>query len=65
MQRLATNIVHMPWGKRGIDPRCGVAPDRQVGESENGTMWETTRVIASRRWRKIEFADMVASAEAS
>ncbi|MDB5555062.1 MAG: hypothetical protein JWL86_5046 [Rhizobium sp.] len=38
---------------------------RQVGESESGTMWETTRVIASRRWRKIEFADMVASAEAS
>ena len=38
---------------------------RQAGESENGTMWETTRVIASRRWRRFEFADMAASPEAS
>ncbi len=32
MQRLATKIVDKPWGKRGIDPRFGVDPDRQVGE---------------------------------
>ncbi|MFL6777452.1 MAG: class I mannose-6-phosphate isomerase [Sphingomicrobium sp.] len=32
MQKLATKIVDKPWGKRGIDPRFGVEPDRQVGE---------------------------------
>ena len=32
MQKLATKIVDKPWGKRGIDPRFGVDPDRQVGE---------------------------------
>lgn len=30
--KLATRIVDKPWGKRGIDPRFGVAPERQVGE---------------------------------
>jgi mannose-6-phosphate isomerase len=29
---LATKIVDKPWGRRGIDPRFGVEPDRQVGE---------------------------------
>ena len=32
MQKLATKIVDKPWGKRGLDPRFGVDPDRQVGE---------------------------------
>ena len=32
MQKLATKIVDKPWGKRGIDPRFGVDPKRQVGE---------------------------------
>jgi mannose-6-phosphate isomerase len=32
VQKLATKIVDKPWGKRGIDPRFGVEPDRQVGE---------------------------------
>lgn len=32
MQKLATKIVDKPWGKRGVDPRFGVEPDRQVGE---------------------------------
>ena len=32
MHKLATKIVDKPWGKRGIDPRFGVDPDRQVGE---------------------------------
>jgi mannose-6-phosphate isomerase len=32
VQKLATKIVDKPWGKRGIDPRFGVDPDRQVGE---------------------------------
>ena len=32
MQKLATRIVDKPWGKRGIDPRFGVDPARQVGE---------------------------------
>ena len=32
MERLATKIVEKPWGRRGIDPRFGVDPDRQVGE---------------------------------
>ena len=32
MQKLATKIVEKPWGRRGIDPRFGVEPDRQVGE---------------------------------
>lgn len=32
MQKLATKIVDKPWGKRGIDPRFGVDPGRQVGE---------------------------------
>ncbi len=32
MQKLATKIVDKPWGKRGIDSRFGVEPDRQVGE---------------------------------
>jgi mannose-6-phosphate isomerase len=30
--KLATRIVDKPWGRRGIDPRFGVDPDRQVGE---------------------------------
>ena len=38
---------------------------RQVEESENGIICETTRVIRARRWRKIEFADVVARAAAS
>jgi mannose-6-phosphate isomerase len=29
---LATKIVDKPWGRRGIDPRFGIEPDRQVGE---------------------------------
>lgn len=32
MLKLATKIVEKPWGRRGIDPRFGVEPDRQVGE---------------------------------
>lgn len=32
MQKLATKIVEKPWGRRGINPRFGVEPDRQVGE---------------------------------
>ena len=32
MLKLATKIVDKPWGKRGIDARFGVDPDRQVGE---------------------------------
>ncbi len=32
MERLATRIVDKPWGRRGIDSRFGVGPDRQVGE---------------------------------
>ena len=32
MQKLATKIVDKPWGKRGIDPRFHIDPDRQVGE---------------------------------
>jgi mannose-6-phosphate isomerase len=32
MERLPTKIVDKPWGKRGIDPRFGVDPERQVGE---------------------------------
>lgn len=32
MQKLTTKIVDKPWGKRGIDSRFGVDPDRQVGE---------------------------------
>lgn len=32
MEKLATKIVDKPWGRRGIDPRFGVDPDRQVGE---------------------------------
>jgi mannose-6-phosphate isomerase len=30
--KLPTRIVDKPWGRRGIDPRFGVDPDRQVGE---------------------------------
>jgi mannose-6-phosphate isomerase len=30
--KLATKIVDKPWGRRGIDSRFGVDPDRQVGE---------------------------------
>jgi len=37
----------------------------RVEESEDGIIRETTRVIASRRWRKIEFADVVARPAAS
>ena len=32
MEKLATKIVDKPWGRRGIDPRFGVDPERQVGE---------------------------------
>ena len=32
MEKLATKIVDKPWGRRGIDARFGVDPDRQVGE---------------------------------
>ncbi len=32
MQKLAAKIVDKPWGRRGIDPRFGVDPNRQVGE---------------------------------
>ena len=32
MQRLPTRIVDKPWGKRGIDPRFNIDPERQVGE---------------------------------
>lgn len=32
MEKLATKIVDKPWGRRGIDLRFGVDPDRQVGE---------------------------------
>lgn len=31
-EKLATKIVEKPWGRRGIDARFGVDPDRQVGE---------------------------------
>jgi len=30
--KLTTKIVDKPWGRRGIDPRFRVDPDRQVGE---------------------------------
>jgi len=30
--KLDTKIVEKPWGRRGIDPRFGVASDRQIGE---------------------------------
>jgi len=30
--KLATKIVDKPWGRRGIDRRFGIDPDRQVGE---------------------------------
>lgn len=32
MEQLTTRIVDKPWGKRGIDPRFNVDPQRQVGE---------------------------------
>lgn len=32
VEKLATKIVEKPWGRRGIDPRFAVEPDRQVGE---------------------------------
>ncbi|MFL6724484.1 MAG: class I mannose-6-phosphate isomerase [Sphingomicrobium sp.] len=32
MRKLATRIVDKPWGRRGIDSRFGVDPERQVGE---------------------------------
>ena len=32
MLKLTTKIVEKPWGRRGIDARFGVDPDRQVGE---------------------------------
>lgn len=32
MEKLTTKIVDKPWGRRGIDARFGVDPDRQVGE---------------------------------
>lgn len=32
MERLTTKIVEKPWGRRGIDSRFGVDPDRQIGE---------------------------------
>jgi len=32
LERLATKIVDKPWGRRGIDARFGIDPDRQVGE---------------------------------
>lgn len=32
MEKLATKIVDKPWGRRGIDARFGVDPERQVGE---------------------------------
>ena len=32
MLKLTTKIVDKPWGRRGIDRRFGVDPDRQVGE---------------------------------
>jgi mannose-6-phosphate isomerase len=32
VQKLATKIVDKPWGRRGLDPRFGVDPARQVGE---------------------------------
>ena len=32
MEKLATKIVEKPWGRRGIDPRFGAEPDRQIGE---------------------------------
>ncbi len=30
--KLDTKIVEKPWGRRGIDPRFGIAGDRQIGE---------------------------------
>jgi mannose-6-phosphate isomerase len=32
VELLSTKIVEKPWGRRGIDPRFGIDPDRQVGE---------------------------------
>ncbi|MEO7786664.1 MAG: class I mannose-6-phosphate isomerase [Sphingomicrobium sp.] len=32
MTKLATRIVEKPWGVRGIDPRFGAEPGRQIGE---------------------------------
>lgn len=32
LEKLATKIVDKPWGRRGIDPRFEVDPERQVGE---------------------------------
>lgn len=32
MQRLAARIIDKPWGRRGIDPRFGADPARQIGE---------------------------------
>lgn len=32
MLKLTTRIVDKPWGRRGIDARFAVGPDRQVGE---------------------------------
>ena len=32
MERLTTRLVDKPWGRRGIDPRFGVDPARQIGE---------------------------------
>jgi mannose-6-phosphate isomerase len=32
MEQLATRIVDKPWGRKGIDPRFHVDPNRQVGE---------------------------------
>src|SRR4030095_7293707 len=32
LQKLATKIVDKPWGRRALDPRFGVDPERQVGE---------------------------------
>ena len=32
MEKLTTKIVDKPWGRRGIDARFGVDPDRQIGE---------------------------------
>lgn len=32
MIRLASRLLDKPWGRRGIDPRFGADPQRQVGE---------------------------------
>ena len=45
MEKLATKIVDKPWGKRGLDPRFGVDPDRQVGE-----IWFEGPSVASGYW---------------